>query len=70
MADYKPFFKLCETVRVKIMGGKMGTIRRVPKRRSTGFLFGGDYAYDVSFPDGTPTQRLRETDLTPVAKGW
>jgi hypothetical protein len=61
-----PRFKFGESVSVSVMGGKVGTIVRIPKKRSRGFLFGGQYAYNVSFADYS-TQRLVESHLSPVA---
>lgn len=64
----KPRFKKGDEVVVAITDGKIGTIARTPKMKSTGFLFGGGFAYDVEFADGG-FQRLRENHLAPVGQG-
>lgn len=59
-----PRFKLGDTVLVDWSRGTVtATIIRVPKRRSTGLVFGGDYAYDVQVAGTTNVQRTSERHL-------
>lgn len=67
VAGNKPRFKLGDKVRtISPLDGEIGTIARVPKRISTGLLYGGDYAYDVEFIN-LPMQRMAESNLSPVS---
>jgi hypothetical protein len=65
----KPLFMKGDRVLIPCLA-KCGTVLSTPKRRSTGFLFGGGYAYDVDVDDRIPSgQRLREDSLAPVPTG-
>jgi hypothetical protein len=50
-----PRFKKGDTVRILGTENRpIGTILRTPKRRSTGILYEGQYAYDVELPGKAP----------------